>query len=62
MNVILVCMDRRSNFLKDKFVVGSLCPPPKEKGTYCFGADPVGVGVNVVVGVSVTISCVHDIS
>ena len=55
-------MDRRSNFLKDKFVVGSLCPPPKEKGTYCFGADPVGVGVNVVVGVSVTISCVHDIS
>ena len=33
-----------------------LCPPLKGSGTYCFGADPVDVGV------SVTLTCLHDIS
>ena len=42
----------RHNIL-DKF---ALCPPPKERGTYFFCVDPVGVGV------SVTLSCLHDIS
>ena len=36
-------------------------PPPKGRGKYCFfGADPVGIGVSV--GVSMTLSCLHDIS
>ena len=31
-------------------------------GHIVFGADPVRVGVSVGVGVSVTLSCLHDIS
>ena len=38
-----------------------MSPPPERGGTHIdFGADPVGVGVSV--GVGVTLSCLHDVS
>ena len=37
---------------------GNYVPHRREGGHIVFGVDPVGVGV----GVSVTLSCLHDIS
>ena len=37
-------------------------PHRRGGGNIVFGADPVVVGVSVSVGVSVTLSCLHDIS
>ena len=36
--------------------------PTEGRGTYCFGADPVGVGVSVSGDDGVILSCLHDIS
>ena len=37
-------------------------PHRRGGGHIVFGADPVGVGVSLSFGVSVTLSCLHDIS
>ena len=46
-------------FLNQKFF-GNYVPHRREGGHIVFGADPVGVGVSVSVGV--ILSCLHDIS
>ena len=43
-------------FGKHRGHFGKLCPPLKGRRHTDFGADPVGISV------SVTVSCVHDIS
>ena len=39
-----------------------MSPHRRGGGHIVFGVDPVGVGIIVGVGVSVTLSCLHDIS
>ena len=63
-NVILVHGVTRRNgvlnlttFNKDNYV-----PHRRGGGHIIFDADPVGVGVSVIVSVGVTLSCLHDIS
>ena len=50
----------KSDMKVSAILTSKLRRTPKGRGTYCFGADPVGVGVSV--GVGVTLSCLHDIS
>ena len=66
---LIICLSHIQNYFRRKIHQFSckthkLCPPPKGRGTYMywFGADPVGFGVSIGVGVSVTLSCLHDIS
>ena len=59
---MLIRQKSNDDALDQKWYDDNYAPHRRGGGHIVIGADPVGVGVSVAVGVSVTLSCLHDIS